>query len=415
LQQFTNGEVTASVNCPDGSVFTMTIPSGSVISPAMPAAVGPAWVEYINSYLQAYILGVIYDMKVCLAPPVINDPTPPGPVPPGGRRRGSGITLAGNIAVICSGETLNPNLCSYTVQGQSGNDFTFSISAGLLPPGTSLVQTGPRSAGITGTPTAPGKYSFTVRAVRVNNSWQSVSVTDTLYVQGISDSNSVLPEGAVGTLYSTQIVPDGGDTPFIFELVGTLPAGLTMNSAGLITGVPTTAGTSLFDVNITDATGNECTGFLELNIISPCTTPGSLAWTITTNPGLGTASGSMSGDNLTGNYDLAITAVGGNSRSSWVGFQTTINNTQDSPCNYSLLGSGVVTATAGGACYGQVYLMPGFAQIGFSSDGPLVFQYDFTVPAFGSVDLDFDIRARAAQPFPSNFANVVGTFQLLLL
>ncbi len=46
----------------------------------------------------------------------------------------------------------------------------------------------------------------------------------------------------------------GGVGPYTFSVVGTLPAGLTLNtSTGAITGTPTAAGT--FSIQVTDANG----------------------------------------------------------------------------------------------------------------------------------------------------------------
>jgi hypothetical protein len=64
----------------------------------------------------------------------------------------------------------------------------------------------------------------------------------------------VCPGGTVGGSYSVQLVGRGGCEPhFTFRVVnGALPAGLSMSSSGLISGRPTSSGTSQFWVVLAD-------------------------------------------------------------------------------------------------------------------------------------------------------------------
>jgi len=56
-------------------------------------------------------------------------------------------------------------------------------------------------------------------------------------------SNQTMPNGLVGALYSHTFIPVNGVAPYTFSIVsGAFPPGLTMNSAGEVTGTPTTAG-----------------------------------------------------------------------------------------------------------------------------------------------------------------------------
>lgn len=76
----------------------------------------------------------------------------------------------------------------------------------------------------------------------------------------------VLPDGQVGVAYSQTVSQVGGTPPIVFSVSsGTLPAGLTLNSVtGDITGIPTTAGTSVFTITATDVNG--CLGFTDYTI-----------------------------------------------------------------------------------------------------------------------------------------------------
>jgi hypothetical protein len=53
-----------------------------------------------------------------------------------------------------------------------------------------------------------------------------------------------------------MITGSGGTAPYSFGVTaGALPAGLTLTSAGVLAGTPTTAGTSTFTIRGTDANG----------------------------------------------------------------------------------------------------------------------------------------------------------------
>ena len=68
-------------------------------------------------------------------------------------------------------------------------------------------------------------------------------------------STTSLPSGRTTISYGNQqLTATGGTTPYTWSLAsGTLPVGLTLNSGGIVSGTPTTAGTSNFTVRATDA------------------------------------------------------------------------------------------------------------------------------------------------------------------
>ena len=141
---------------------------------------------------------------------------------------------------------------------------TYSIISGTLPTGLSLNSS---TGMISGTPSASGSYSFTVRATDncctgvTTPVCQQVQRAFTLQINtppcpALSiTSPSVLPSGTVGQGYSTQLQTTGGQAPISFSLVvsGSLPTGLTLNSTGLISGTPTGIGTYNFTVTVTDS------------------------------------------------------------------------------------------------------------------------------------------------------------------
>ncbi len=71
-------------------------------------------------------------------------------------------------------------------------------------------------------------------------------------------TGSALPSGVTGISYAAQLAATGGTAPYSNWTItaGTLPAGLTLNSAsGAITGTPLSAGTSTVSVTVRDSLG----------------------------------------------------------------------------------------------------------------------------------------------------------------
>lgn len=70
----------------------------------------------------------------------------------------------------------------------------------------------------------------------------------------VTISTTTLPNATVNTAYSQTLRPYGGKAPYIWSITsGTLPAGLTLSSDGVISGTPTTAGTSNFNIQVSDS------------------------------------------------------------------------------------------------------------------------------------------------------------------
>jgi hypothetical protein len=112
------------------------------------------------------------------------------------------------------------------------------------------------SAGvITGTPTTLGAFTPTVTVL--DSVGATASRSD--YTVNINSSPSItttsLPDGEQNLAYSTTVAGTNGTTPYTWSAVTALPAGLTLSSAGVISGTPSVAGNFTFTLALTDKAG----------------------------------------------------------------------------------------------------------------------------------------------------------------
>ncbi|MGG1945749.1 putative Ig domain-containing protein [Trinickia sp. NRRL B-1857] len=133
--------------------------------------------------------------------------------------------------------------------------YVFSLSSGVLPAGLSLTTGG----ALTGTPTSSGNAAFTVQVRDANGATATQSYAVSV-VAGPVIGTSSLPSGEVGVGYSQTLAVSGGTAPYRFGISsGALPAGLSITSAGTISGTPTTSGSATFTVQVNDASNNSAT------------------------------------------------------------------------------------------------------------------------------------------------------------
>jgi hypothetical protein len=119
--------------------------------------------------------------------------------------------------------------------GLSGTP-AWSISAGALPGGLSINGT---SGAITGTPTATGTFNFTVQ-VTDGTCTQTQAYSIVVSCPTITFTNTVAPNGTVGSAYSFDASVTGNTATITYSVSPALPAGLSLNtSTGQITGTPT--------------------------------------------------------------------------------------------------------------------------------------------------------------------------------
>jgi hypothetical protein len=187
------------------------------------------------------------------------------------------LPLTVSTTKLATGYLNLPYSATLTATGGSSIGHKWSISAGTLPPGIGLAAA---TGIISGKPTATGSSAITVKVTDSLANTATAKLT-LLVNPDLTVTTAKLGGGYVGTAYKATLAASGGSGSGNTWSVstGTLPAGLTLAAAtGIISGTPTTAGTSTFSVSVKDSAGNTATGSLKLIVgsqlvISPATLP----------------------------------------------------------------------------------------------------------------------------------------------
>jgi hypothetical protein len=138
--------------------------------------------------------------------------------------------------------------------------YTIALLKGTVPPGLTFYDTG-KLAGVPATKS--GKKKFTIEVTDQDSTSLSGQFEVTIF-KGLAIATKKLKEGAVGKAYKVTLKAAGGSAkvaPRVWSLTaGSLPAGLAMDSAGVIAGTPTAPtvpGGVAITVQVTDSLGGE--------------------------------------------------------------------------------------------------------------------------------------------------------------
>jgi hypothetical protein len=172
-----------------------------------------------------------------------------------------GISVAGAVdPLTLSGQFLpsilyTGNNFSLTLSASGGvAPYTWSVTAGTLPPGVNLSQDGIFS----GTPTATGTYAFTISVADHQVPSQTVSAQ---YTTKVGDpmkllSPAIMPDACLAKPYSFAMQYSGGIAPISWISFGDSisPTGITFNYlTGVWGGTPMQTGAFNASVNVYDA------------------------------------------------------------------------------------------------------------------------------------------------------------------
>jgi hypothetical protein len=157
---------------------------------------------------------------------------------------------------------------TYTVT-TTGYPAATITESGTLPTGLAFAAAaGGGTATISGTTSAVGTYPVTISATNSSGSTATLSLTVTVAASAApaitSTSSAYFTQGSAGAV---AVTTTGSPTPTVSEL-GTLPAGLTFvanaNGTALISGTPTTAGTTTLTISAANGVSPNATQTLSI-------------------------------------------------------------------------------------------------------------------------------------------------------
>lgn len=188
--------------------------------------------------------------------------------------------------------------------------YTWSVTKGSLPAGLSLTSS---NGMISGTPVTGGTASFTATVVDSSSPAQSASVTTSIAIVGspLSITTQALPAPTAGSAYVQQLQAVGGTAPYTWAVSGgSLPAGLSLSSTGLITGVATSGGSS-FTVSVSDSSSPALIASATLSIA------GNASASTVAAPALAVASSALPAGTVGVAYAQTVQASGGTPAYTW--------------------------------------------------------------------------------------------------
>jgi prepilin-type N-terminal cleavage/methylation domain-containing protein len=186
---------------------------------------------------------------------------------------------------------------NFTLTPTSGGTPPYTWTATGLPAGLLMSSGGT----ISGIPTVSGTFNVTVTITDANN--LTASKTYSLVIASAPTINGPpsLRNWTINRDYpGTQVTATGGVSPFTWSAVG-LPDGLSMDSSGLITGTPTTVGTTTATITVLDSLGGT----------------GTRNYTLTINPTPAINEDSIPGGENTVPYSTTLTANSGTLSYTW--------------------------------------------------------------------------------------------------
>jgi len=148
---------------------------------------------------------------------------------------------------------------------QTPPSYTYALKSGTLPIWSALnASTGVLS----GTPNTTTSSTFTIQATDTNGfTGTSPSYTVTPVCPTVSLTPATIPAATLGAAFSQTVTASGGASPYTYAVSsGTLPAGLTLSTAGVISGTATSSNGTGASVTIRATDANGCQGSLAYNL-----------------------------------------------------------------------------------------------------------------------------------------------------
>lgn len=165
-------------------------------------------------------------------------------------RLASGGVADGGVAPLSDADF--NELYSEQLSVTGAQNVSWSLDGGSLPSGLALSPTGE----ISGTPTSSG--TFTVVATTPGPPAQSRARTFSIDLSSVGLTLHIrtrsLPLGRVGEPYLYKLTSGGGTGTHSWEVIGSLPGGLSLNLNNELAGTPVSPGDYSVTVKVTDTT-----------------------------------------------------------------------------------------------------------------------------------------------------------------
>lgn len=217
---------------------------------------------------------------------------------------------------------------STSMSAASGTQpYSWSIISGSVP---GLVMQG--NGTLAGTPATAGAFTFTAQVTdsatpTPATATKVLSITIAATALSITTA-SPLPQAAVGTFYTQTLAATGGNGSYSWSVAaGALPPGLSLSTAGVLSGTPAALapGTHNFTVQVADTANYSITKAFSLTVPVP--------------PLLITSATPLLGGMLGDSYSQALTATGGVPGYTWALHSGTL------PGGLALSGDGTLSGT----------------------------------------------------------------------
>lgn len=137
-----------------------------------------------------------------------------------------------------------------------------TLTGGVLPQGLTLDTVGR----ITGTPAVAGSFRISVEASNGTGTPTTIDSTLTVRPAAVLSLTGNPATGSVGEPYSFRFLTTGTPAPQVTVSAGSLPRGLSLSAAGLLSGIPSTAGTFRFDLRAANGVGTPVTRHVTMQI-----------------------------------------------------------------------------------------------------------------------------------------------------
>jgi hypothetical protein len=199
------------------------------------------------------------------------------------------LTIAGPLAITTTSLPNGVTGAAYSAQlAATGGTGSKTWTSSALPSGLTL---NPSTGLITGTPATAGTVGLSITVQDSGTPPQSVTVSLPLVIASpLTITTASMANGVVNSAYNATLASSGGTGPFNWSATG-LPNGLSISTAGVISGTPTASGTATVAITVKDSANPQqsTTANLSLTVapqlsITTTTLPGAVAGVLYSAP-----------------------------------------------------------------------------------------------------------------------------------